>query len=89
MACIQADQPGLPLPTEAWLEELLSLIFRMLCNLESPEAPSDHSGHNTSSFLLDSKSMYRCCPLPFTSLMTLSSNAHGFMLELQSVNVST
>ncbi|BDA49513.1 probable proteasome activator complex subunit 4 [Coccomyxa sp. Obi] len=75
---LKADQPGLPLPTEAWLEELLSLIFRMLCNLESPEARSDHSGQN-SSFLLDSKSMYR--PMVDLLFARLSPELHTFAIR--------
>ena len=54
---------GFPLPVEAWLEELLGLVMRMLANLEAPETRSDQGGGaasgGASTFLVEASSMYR------------------------------
>lgn len=51
----QEGQPGFPLPAEAWLDELLASIFRMLVNLESTDA----SGKDNITFLMNDSSLYR------------------------------
>ena len=52
---VQEGQPGLPLPAEAWLDELLASIFRMLINLESTDA----KGKDHITFLMNDSSLYR------------------------------
>ena len=52
---LQEGQPGLPLPAEAWLDELLASIFRMLINLESTDA----KGKDHITFLMNDSSLYR------------------------------
>ncbi len=52
---VQEGQPGFPLPAEAWLDELLASIFRMLINLESTDA----KGKDHITFLMNDSSLYR------------------------------
>jgi hypothetical protein len=61
----QEGMPGFPLPAEAWLEELLALVSRMLANLDAPETRSDlaaaaHGEGRNGTFLVESTSTYRC-----------------------------
>ena len=51
----QEGLAGFPLPAEAWLDELLASIFRMLVNLESTDA----KGKDHITFLMNDSSLYR------------------------------
>lgn len=55
---------GFPLPlyTEEWVEELLSRVFAILSNLETPHQAD--SGERLS-FLLEGNSMFRCASAGF------------------------
>ena len=52
---LQEGLAGFPLPAEAWLDELLASIFRMLVNLESTDA----KGKDNITFLMNDSSLYR------------------------------
>eukprot|EP00891_Asterochloris_glomerata_P001540 jgi/Astpho2/1540/fgenesh1_pg.00026_%23_29_t len=66
---LQAGHGGLPLDAEEWVEGLLSRIFVILSNLESPETRGDHASNqgnlmtgnslDHASFLLEGNSMFR------------------------------
>ena len=64
---MQEGQPGFPLPAEAWLDELLASIFRMLINLESTDA----SGKDHVTFLMNDSSLYRSAASLLLGLMRL------------------
>ena len=69
MHSLQAGHGGLPLDAEEWVEGLLSRIFVILSNLESPETRGDHASNqgnlmsgnslDNASFLLEGNSMFR------------------------------
>ena len=59
---------GFPLPlyTEEWVDELMSRIFAILSNLETPTQPGENS--DRVSFLLEGNSMFRRAGQPRIAL---------------------
>ncbi len=80
---MQEGQPGFPLPAEAWLDELLASIFRMLINLESTDA----NGKDHVTFLMNDSSLYRL------AVGLLSADLHSLLpisvFVLQSILASS
>lgn len=71
LSCIgmlpEAPTEAFPLNVEVWVEDLLSHIFAVISNLDVPEhrgelaAQNAHDSTKETTFLLDSRSMFRCC----------------------------
>ncbi len=72
---MQEGQPGFPLPAEAWLDELLASIFRMLINLES----TDTNGKDHVTFLMNDSSLYR------SAVRLFSGGGHTLLQNLMLV----
>lgn len=59
----EAPSPSLPLYSEEWLEELLSRVFAIITNLDSPEHRGGWCGFGNGSGL-QGAAILLCCVLP-------------------------
>ena len=84
---LQIEPQKYPLYLAEWVEELLSRIFAILHNLDSPEtrtesaAAADAASTHSQSFLLHSESMFRydCCLALFDAECTKAKHGPATM----------